>query len=463
MLRLIYLGLLFKLGAEGSWRVLCIGCCMRRKKATGASLTKYEEEECDPGFTRPGMKRRLVKRAVSPSAALTSTVADIDVMADWFFWATSDFDESKYDGIEHVALFFTVLGTVTWLLLATDGLGWLRICACKEKSCFSIHQYWSLVNTFVEDLPQLVITFLTGRFNTVAGALNIATAVFAFMAKAAEAYASRQDDLPSDFQFVEDTEGLMKAQLKRDDERDRGNTDIRQANPLIVIANTGQQTTDEMVAAFELARSYGDWIGLVTRLTRISFTDESLPGACGEPLYKFRSERSKRRFSLLSSCVPKNARHFVENIRTSLSIYPSMGACFSQQSKRRPVRGTRSDYQLCVLQSRFHRQQCSTLRYFSLEKLLPLLRCMPTLRCTVISLFVVASLVTCPLLEGTNQDAHTENVCLNGLREVWRILGLHKVLFFSSIYTTGFIPSTMLFEASLNAVLSMNSGLGILG
>ena len=36
-----------------------------------------------------------------------------------------------------------------------------------------------------------VITFMTTGFSTVAGALNIATAVFAFMGKVSEAYASR--------------------------------------------------------------------------------------------------------------------------------------------------------------------------------------------------------------------------------------------------------------------------------
>lgn len=305
MLRLIYLGLLFKFGAQGSWRVLCFGCCMRRTKERGASLTDYEKGERDPGFTRPGMKRRLVKRAVSPSAALTSTVADIDVVADWFFLLTSNFDDSKYEGIEQVALFFTVLGTVTWLLLATDGLGWLRICGCKHRSCFSIHQYWSLVNTFLEDLPQLVITFLTGKFNSIAGALNIATAVFAFMAKAAEAYASRQDDLPSDFQFVEDTPDLMKAQLKRDDERERGNTDIRKANPLISIANDEQHTTRAMEAAFKVVRDYYDWVQLLPEFTRISLAERSLRGACGGPLsYGFIRSQQVQIFLCVQISIP---------------------------------------------------------------------------------------------------------------------------------------------------------------
>lgn len=39
--------------------------------------------------------------------------------------------------------------------------------------------------------PTQVITFMTTGFSTVAGALNIATAVFAFMGKVSEAYASR--------------------------------------------------------------------------------------------------------------------------------------------------------------------------------------------------------------------------------------------------------------------------------
>ncbi|CAN0589251.1 unnamed protein product, partial [Laminaria digitata] len=51
----------------------------------------------------------------------------------------------------------------------------------------------------MEDLPQLVITFLTTGFHTVPGALNVIAAVFGFLAKAAEAYATEGDDLPTDF------------------------------------------------------------------------------------------------------------------------------------------------------------------------------------------------------------------------------------------------------------------------
>lgn len=56
----------------------------------------------------------------------------------------------------------------------------------------------------MEDFPQLVITFLTTGFHTVAGALNITAAVFGFLAKVAEAYATEGDDLPTEFAGVAD-------------------------------------------------------------------------------------------------------------------------------------------------------------------------------------------------------------------------------------------------------------------
>ena len=54
----------------------------------------------------------------------------------------------------------------------------------------------------MEDFPQLIITFLTTGFHTVAGALNISAAVFGFLAKVAEAYATDGEDLPTGFAGV---------------------------------------------------------------------------------------------------------------------------------------------------------------------------------------------------------------------------------------------------------------------
>ena len=67
----------------------------------------------------------------------------------------------------------------------------------------------------MEDLLQLVITFLTTGFHTVPGALNITAALFGFLAKVAEAYATEGDDLPTDFADVTDdiTRPLVEERL----------------------------------------------------------------------------------------------------------------------------------------------------------------------------------------------------------------------------------------------------------
>eukprot|EP00903_Cladosiphon_okamuranus_P009203 g8789.t1 len=190
------------------------------------------------------------------------------------FWVISDFGSSKYQGLDTVALTFTVLGTITWLLLATDGLGWFRVYACGNASS-GIFRYWSLINSFVEDLPQLVITFMTTGFSTVAGALNIATAVFAFMGKVSEAYASRVDDLPGDFMAVSDpdTRPLVTAKLELEDEMRKKAANIQEALPMVAHANSTPGSHTAMKATYDVARKYRDWVNLIVAVKRL---DKSL-------------------------------------------------------------------------------------------------------------------------------------------------------------------------------------------
>ncbi|CAM9340329.1 unnamed protein product [Ectocarpus sp. 12 AP-2014] len=298
MLRLLYMGIIFKWHSGGSWRVLCCGCfkippwckCLECWNLRVGSDSKERIQERHGGWTSKGLKRRLIKRTFSPSLALSSIVADIDVSADWYFWTTSDFETSKYAGLDTVALTFTVLGTLTWLLLATDGLGWLRVYACNNASS-GVFRYWSLINSFVEDLPQLIITFMTTGFSTVAGALNIATAVFAFMGKVAEAYASRVDDLPSDFSAVKDpeTRPLVTAKLELEDEMATKSANIQEALPMIALANSTPGTPTAMKATYEVARKYVDWVSLIVAVKMLNKSlfvvaddDGKIPEGLGE-------------------------------------------------------------------------------------------------------------------------------------------------------------------------------------
>lgn len=248
-------------------------------------------------YSRRGLKRQLVKRTITPALALSSVVADVDVATDWYYWQSNDIQGGPA-AVSRTALLFALLGTFSWLMLATDCLGWLRVssyfrdgatcscpfCCCSSSSSFSsaspapsspssssscscwlrfrsylgrlasccclslssytslsrpsspplsssipfrpappvssppptpsssyyscgcadVLSYLPLINTLLEDLPQVVITALTAGFYTVAGALNIIAAVFGFLGKVAEAYATKGNELCTDFAAVSD-------------------------------------------------------------------------------------------------------------------------------------------------------------------------------------------------------------------------------------------------------------------
>lgn len=287
MLRLIYLGALFKLYGKGSWRMLCCGwnnwscwcgCCAHgRVEANGKP--RDEEKQKEGGWTQNELRRRLVDRVLSPSLVLSSMMADIDLATDWYFWISTDFKDTDYKGIEEVALFFTLLGTITWLLLATDGMGWLRIRASSGASMVALHRYWPLVNAILEDLPQLVITAMTTAFGTVAGTLNIATAVFACMVKATDAYENRVGDLPGDLELISNTPQLFELRLAMEHRVEQQRNYMAYTSSLIARANSNPDLEDSMRATFELARSHEDWVRSV-KVHSIILSNRPIRGEC---------------------------------------------------------------------------------------------------------------------------------------------------------------------------------------
>ena len=272
MLRLIYLGAIFKWRGHGSCSTLCCGL-------KGAKARKDGEEEKKGSWRPDGLRRRLIKKSITPSLMLTSILADIDVAADWYFWVSADFTGTQFEGIEEVALFFAVVGTITWLVLATDALGWLRVYACRNSPLWGTFLLWPLINVFVEDLPQLVITFMTTAFDTVAGTLNIATAAVSLLVKVVEAYGSRTDDLPSDFSLIDHNgSSIVQRRMELDDDVRQQKRTIAKLTPLISEVNESPDLPMSMQKAFKFARDHEDYVDLMDRVRTIKLYTETSAG-----------------------------------------------------------------------------------------------------------------------------------------------------------------------------------------
>ncbi|CAN0037563.1 unnamed protein product, partial [Hapterophycus canaliculatus] len=165
-----------------------------------------------------GLKRSIISEKVTPLTVLTSVVSDLDLFADWYF--LSEVLDGENERISEVAFFFTVVGTVMYILLTLEfhpvNEAWT---CCRGGRALSPLQHvplgWQLlINVVVEDIPQLVITCLTSP-TSVAGVLNIATAGFALLAKMAEAIASRKDlPMSSQLCMIETDPGVVQHLLK---------------------------------------------------------------------------------------------------------------------------------------------------------------------------------------------------------------------------------------------------------
>lgn len=299
MLRVLYISGLFK-WQGGSWRFLCCGC-FRRCDCPCANRTAPEgrDGKVQGSWTADGLKRRLVKESFTPALVLSSIVADIDVVTDWYFFQSDDLQESGYDGIITAALVFTVLGTMAWLMLATDGLGWLKINACPGDACGKFGRYWTLINTLLEDLPQLVITFLTTGLDSVPGVLNVTAASFAFLAKSAEAYGNRGNDLPTNFEGVTDdvTRSLVEERLDLEDRVAAEVDALREATNLISRVNKHPDLQPSMQATFTLARDHRAFIHYVVKVVgKVTLGGTGLTGMQGKPALA-RIAEARRLFS----------------------------------------------------------------------------------------------------------------------------------------------------------------------
>lgn len=151
------------------------------------------------------LKRRVIRRKLDVWAVVSSFIADIDVVADWYYYA-HDLAEAG-DTLQKTGLVFALLGTLLWFVHVTEGhvvetgirltvsLFYNVCCEPREaaaqesdKTVLGYLEHFPLrlqlsLNVACEDLPQLIITFLADEVGSVAGVLNVATASLALLAK----------------------------------------------------------------------------------------------------------------------------------------------------------------------------------------------------------------------------------------------------------------------------------------
>ena len=191
------------------------------------------------------------KKEVKARDLLGSIASDTDLILDWWFLydvLTDDNVSNVPDGLRIAHIVFTIMGTLTWLFLSSDGraVSWFVIqpmlmCSCvcltfcgdkgcvKQKACLPISQLWTettknsdihdtlklstgfllLCGILVEDIPQIILSFLVQswleasdgesggilRGNRIAGLVvaNLLTSIYNAFIKLADAYDQRED------------------------------------------------------------------------------------------------------------------------------------------------------------------------------------------------------------------------------------------------------------------------------
>ena len=202
----------------------------------------------------PGPRSFFNKKEVHARDLLGSCASDIDLILDWWFYVDTYTNEEVSKEIPDVFrkfhLFFTILGTLTWFCLASDGraVDWFIIqplrlleCICNtwRRCCFGpkkriggsnktlpkVKELWEEAQSednwklsdvqistgfllfcgiVLEDIPQIIITFLCqeykqealGRKDSEAAGLviaNMLTSIYNALIKLADAYDQRKD------------------------------------------------------------------------------------------------------------------------------------------------------------------------------------------------------------------------------------------------------------------------------
>ena len=149
--------------------------------------------------TRPKRKR------CKASKCLASLAADFDVMTDWLFYAHCVSENKAVPSwIMDCVLASCILGTLMWLILATDGAfatPFLKLLGYDKLSLGHV----LFVCVLVEDIPQVVLTFVIEDYygsmeeNQASATLtnyaliNVVASLYDTLIKLAEAFDERED------------------------------------------------------------------------------------------------------------------------------------------------------------------------------------------------------------------------------------------------------------------------------
>jgi WD40 repeat protein len=179
--------------------------------ATGPETARFQRTTAVP---RQATRQR--RKRCKATKCLTSLAADVDVITDWIFYFHCRYEDQEYraeyqenpDGEKSpylippamMSLIFVVcvLGTCLWMILATDGklaTPLLRIMGYDKLSM----GYVLFLSVVVEDVPQVILTFLVedyfkenGHFNNYA-LINVIASLYDTLIKLAEAFDERAD------------------------------------------------------------------------------------------------------------------------------------------------------------------------------------------------------------------------------------------------------------------------------
>ena len=168
--------------------------------ASANSVVAETEEAAAAAEAAGSYQKRKKFKAIS---VLTSAAADFDVVADWLYYFQSirqlDDDGNKLvpGYLLTILLVSCIFGTMSWLILATDG----RVVAplFRALNIEGISIGWVLLGTvLVEDIPQVILTFLIDDYYdsdtvTSLAMFNLCTSLYDTLIKIAEAYDERND------------------------------------------------------------------------------------------------------------------------------------------------------------------------------------------------------------------------------------------------------------------------------
>ena len=122
----------------------------------------------------PAKRADFKRRELNKNTVLVSFVSDIDLIADWLFYIQVTRDDDIDPVMLALLLVFCILGTLMWLVLTTEGriFKW-----CLRKLNMNVSTgYMILASVGVEDIPQIILSFLIEKEFTSLAQLNVTTA-----------------------------------------------------------------------------------------------------------------------------------------------------------------------------------------------------------------------------------------------------------------------------------------------